>query len=355
MAEIDLRDLTVQYGDFVAVNEVNLTIADGEFVVFLGPSGCGKTTTLRSIAGLVQSTSGSISFDRKNVNDLTPSRRNVAMVFQFVSLYPHLNVRQNITFPLRARKLPPREISKKLDWVVELFDLGTELNRYPSSLPPGIRQKVSLARAVVRNPAVLLLDEPLSAIDEQFREDLRWELGHLQRQLGVTTVYVTHDQREAMSLGDRIVLMNEGNIVQVDTPNKIWRNPVDLFSGYFIGSPAMNLIPLSPVDDGFKLGESSTVFTNRDGLPPWTTTHNSPLILGIRPAHVDLVNETGLDFPIEEIYNIGHDRFFRFKVGSKLFQGKVRNPNGTKVKFNSDGLLFFDAKTGLRIQDGKFV
>ncbi len=169
MAEIVLKDLSIEFGGFKAVDKVNLTVKNGEFVVYLGPSGCGKTTTLRCIAGLVQATSGDVLFDGKRVNDLTASERNIAMVFQFVSLYPHLNIRENIIFPLKARGIPRAEIARKLDWVTGIFNLGDELKRYPSALPPGARQKVALARAVIRNPAVLLLDEPLSAIDEQFR------------------------------------------------------------------------------------------------------------------------------------------------------------------------------------------
>ena len=214
MAEITLCNLSVRFAQCAAVDDVSLTIKQGEFVVYLGPSGCGKTTTLRCVAGLEQASSGDILFDGRRVNGLSPSRRNIAMVFQFVSLYPHLNVRENILFPLRARGMPAREIAARLAWVTGVFDLGAELRHYTRNLPPGTRQKVALARAIIRRPEALLLDEPLSAIDEQFREDMRWELGRLQRQIGVTTIYVTHDQREAMSLADRIVLMNDGRIVQ---------------------------------------------------------------------------------------------------------------------------------------------
>ena len=263
MAQIDLKNLTIDFGGFKAVDDVNLTVKNGEFVVYLGPSGCGKTTTLRCIAGLVKATSGDVLFDGKRVNDMSASERNIAMVFQFVSLYPHLKIRENIVFPLKARGVARAEIARKLDWVTDIFKLGDDLDRYPGALPPGARQKVALARAVIREPAVLLLDEPLSAIDEQFREEMRWELGHLQRELGVTTIYVTHDQREAMSLADRIVLMSDGRIVQMGTPDEIFLDPQSVFAGQFIGSPSMNLIDLEPVDGGLRLGDSGVTLTPR--------------------------------------------------------------------------------------------
>ena len=207
MAGVTIDHLTVRFGDFTAVDRVDLEIADGELVVFLGPSGCGKTTTLRCIAGLERPSGGAIRFDGKTIDHLSAAERNVAMVFQFVSLYPHLRVEGNIAFPLKTRGQPKNLVREKLAWATKTFQLEDELRRFPGGLPPGVKQKVALARAVIRDPAVLLLDEPLSALDERFREEMRWELGHLQKDLGLTTVYVTHDQREAMSLADRIVLM----------------------------------------------------------------------------------------------------------------------------------------------------
>jgi ABC-type branched-subunit amino acid transport system ATPase component len=241
MASIKLNNLTMRYGNSTAVNGINLAIDDGEFVVFLGPSGCGKTTTLRCIAGLENPTSGDILFDGVKVNHLHASARNVAMVFQFISLYPHKTVRKNIAFPLRARGLSEAQIVEKIKWVEDVFSLSEVMDRYPNSLPPGSRQLAALARAVVRDPKVLLLDEPLSAIDEQFREEMRWELKHLQSRLGVTTIHVTHDQREAMSLADRIVLMHSGDVVQIGTPQALFNDPINEFAAHFIGSPAMNL------------------------------------------------------------------------------------------------------------------
>ena len=198
MAKITLEKLTKNYGDVQAVKGIDLVIHDQEFVVLLGPSGCGKTTTLRCITGLERPSSGKIFFDDTEVNQLEPAKRNVAMVFQFFALYPHLKARQIITFPLRARKLPKKAIRQKLEWVTEMFKLNDLLERHVGGMPPGDKQKIALARAIVRDPNVLLLDEPLSALDEKYREEMRWQLGHIQRELKVTTVYVTHDQREAM-------------------------------------------------------------------------------------------------------------------------------------------------------------
>lgn len=358
MAEIVLKDLTVEFDGFKAVDAVDLTVKDGEFVVYLGPSGCGKTTTLRCIAGLVGATYGDVLFDGVRVNELSASRRNIAMVFQFVSLYPHLKIRENIVFPLKARGVARAEIARKLEWVTDIFRLGDDLGRYPAALPPGARQKVALARAVIRDPAILLLDEPLSAIDEQFREEMRWELGHLQRQLGVTTIYVTHDQREAMSLADRIVLMNNGRIVQVAEPERMFFEPTDIFAGQFIGSPSMNLIDLVPEDGGLRLGDSQVVLTpGRGGLPSWAMEGDRRLTLGLRPRNVHLVDgveEGGSSFelPVEDVFSVGRERYFTFRIGERLHQGVDKRSNrqagAGRIHFEPAGMLFFDAQTGLR-------
>ncbi len=355
MAAIELKNLDIAFGSFKAVDGVDLAIADGEFVVYLGPSGCGKTTTLRAVAGLTKATTGDILFDGRRVNELSASERNVAMVFQFVSLYPHMTIRQNIAFPLKARGVARPEITRKLDWVTEVFQLGDELNRYPSALPPGARQKVALARAVIRDPAVLLLDEPLSAIDEQFREEMRWELGHLQRQLSVTTIYVTHDQREAMSLADRIVLMNDGRIVQVDQPDRIFSDPVDIFAGQFIGSPSMNLMDVRPYDGGLALGPDGVkLAAGEGGLPEWLGAIRRPLKLGIRPMDVHLVDDGAgltLDIAVDDVFSVGRERFFTFRIGGQLYQGVDKRTTTTspgRVRFSPEGFLFFDSDTGRR-------
>lgn len=356
MAKIELKNLSIEFGTFTAVDDVNLTINDGEFVVYLGPSGCGKTTTLRAVAGLQNATSGDILFDGQRVNEMSASERNIAMVFQFVSLYPHLTIAENIKFPLKARGVNKAEIARKLDWVTEVFKLGDELKRYPGALPPGTTQKVALARAVVRDPAVLLLDEPLSAIDEQFREEMRWELGHLQRELGVTTIYVTHDQREAMSLADRIVLMNNSKIVQVADPEAMFFDPNSEFAGRFIGSPSMNFVELRPVAEGFRLGDSAAILPVA-AVPDAVRDAKGPVRLGVRPRDIRLADELAdvtVDLPVNDVFSVGRERYFTFKLGDGIAQGiDVRsNPQGQahQIGLRTEGLVFFDATTGNRIQ-----
>jgi ABC-type sugar transport system ATPase subunit len=290
MARVDIDYLTVRFGGVAAVDGLSLTLQDGEFIVLLGPSGCGKTTTLRCVAGLQKSTSGEIRFNGKAVTALPPAERNIGMVFQFVSLYPHLTVRQNIAFPLRARGVARSKIAEKVDRVVQVFGIGDILNRFVVGLPPGSRQKVALARAVVREPDVLLLDEPLSGVEEQYREEMRWELRRFQKELGVTTVHVTHDQREAMSLADRVVLMQSGKIVQAGPPAALFDDPVDRFAAAFIGSPSMNFLPLRLTADGLALESAPTL---RISSPPGfldrvRARRIDQVVMGIRPHFVDL-------------------------------------------------------------------
>ena len=367
MAEVKLRDLSVRFSDFIAVDGIDLDIADGEMVVFLGPSGCGKTTTLRCIAGLQAPTGGQILFNGERVNEQHPIERNIAMVFQFIALYPHLRVRDNICFPLKARGMPRQDIARKLEWISELFRLEDILNRFPASLPPGARQKVALARAVVREPNVLLLDEPLSAIDEQFREEMRWELGHLQKQLGFTTVYVTHDQREAMSLADRIVLMRDGKIVQVGTPRQMYEDPANDFAGFFIGSPGMYFIDISVKNERLLLGAEDTQLTVGPRLlQTLAGLGDRPLKLGIRPQHITLTTLTAghngsgvLTAPIVDRYSIGREHYFDFQLDGKVYQGQIQgqiqsqgsthtsghNPDEA-ICFDLRQLRFFDRDTG---------
>lgn len=367
MAEVKLRDLSVRFSDFIAVDGIDLDIADGEMVVFLGPSGCGKTTTLRCIAGLQAPTGGQILFNGERVNELHPIERNIAMVFQFIALYPHLRVKDNICFPLKARGMPRQDIARKLEWISELFRLEDILNRFPASLPPGARQKVALARAVVREPNVLLLDEPLSAIDEQFREEMRWELGHLQKQLGFTTVYVTHDQREAMSLADRIVLMRDGKIVQVGTPRQMYEDPANDFAGFFIGSPGMYFIDISVKNERLLLGAEGTQLTVGPRLlQTLAGLGDRPLKLGIRPQHITLTTLTAghngsgvLTAPIVDRYSIGREHYFDFQLDGKVYQGQIQgqiqgqgsthtsghNPDEA-ICFDLRQLRFFDRDTG---------
>lgn len=242
MATVEARNISKHFGEVRAVDGIDLAAGEGEFLVLLGPSGCGKTTLMRMIAGLERPTHGDIVIAGDIVTELPPRARNIAMVFQSYALYPHLTVRRNISFPLRALGKPKEVIDRKVEWAARMFDIGRFLDRKPRQLSGGERQRVALARAVVREPVVFLLDEPLSNLDAKLRNSARDELKRFQRELGTTTIYVTHDQAEAMGLGDRIAVLNDGKIMQVGTPQQIYGTPVNTFVATFIGSPPMNLV-----------------------------------------------------------------------------------------------------------------
>jgi len=242
MAEIELKNLTKRWGNFVGVDNFNLTIKDQEFLVLLGPSGCGKTTTMRMIAGLEGVTNGQVLIDGKVVNDLEPKDRDVAMVFQSYALYPNMTVYENIRFPLKVRKIDKALHNEKVMNASEMVELNDFLHRKPAELSGGQRQRVALARAIVREPTVFLMDEPLSNLDAKLRVSTRAQIKNLQHNLKVTTIYVTHDQVEAMTLADRVVVMNAGIVQQVGTPQEIYNKPANSFVASFIGSPAMNLL-----------------------------------------------------------------------------------------------------------------
>jgi multiple sugar transport system ATP-binding protein len=249
MAEIQLRNLSKRWGDFVGVENFDLTIADQEFLVLLGPSGCGKTTTMRMIAGLEDASDGDILIDGKRVNDLEPKDRDVAMVFQSYALYPNMNVYENIRFPLKVRGIDPSTHDAKVRRASAMVELDDFLHRKPAELSGGQRQRVALARAIVREPNVFLMDEPLSNLDAKLRVSTRAQIKNLSHELKVTTIYVTHDQIEAMTLADRVVVMKQGVVQQVGSPTEIYDNPANTFVASFIGSPAMNLIE-GRVDNG---------------------------------------------------------------------------------------------------------
>jgi sn-glycerol 3-phosphate transport system ATP-binding protein/multiple sugar transport system ATP-binding protein len=242
MAEIRIHQMTKRFRDVVAVHELNMHIDDGEFLILLGPSGCGKTTTLRSIAGLERQTTGDIYIGDKLVNDLPPGDRDIAMVFQFYALYPHLTVFDNIAFPLRAQKVPRSQIEADVRAVARILRIEHLLPRRPKQLSGGEQQRVALGRAMVRRPRAFLMDEPLTNLDSALRADMRTELKHLQQQLATTMVYVTHDQTEAMSMGHRIAVMSQGLLQQLDTPLEVYNRPRTLFVAGFIGTPPMRLI-----------------------------------------------------------------------------------------------------------------
>jgi multiple sugar transport system ATP-binding protein len=284
MAEVRLVDIEKKYGNFLAVPKQSLTIHDGEFLVLLGPSGCGKTTTMRMIAGLEDITSGDIMIKGERINDKPPKDRDIAMVFQNYGLYPHMTVRQNIEYPLKLRGMAKAARKDRVIETAEKVELDALLERRPSELSGGQRQRVALARAIVRTPSIFLMDEPLSNLDAKLRVTMRAELKHLHHELGVTTVYVTHDQMEAMTLASRVAVMREGRIVQLDTPKKIYAEPADLFVAGFIGSPSMNLIDGAVKGGVFRADgvEIAVDLADRDGV-----------VLGIRPEEVDITEDVG--------------------------------------------------------------
>ena len=242
MAQIQLRNLTKKWGAVVGVRNFNLDIEDKEFIVLLGPSGCGKTTTMRLVAGLEEPTTGDIHLGGRRINDLEPKDRDVAMVFQNYGLYPTMTVRENIRFPLKVRKVPKEKHDEMINDAARMVELGDLLDRLPKELSGGQRQRVALARSIVRKPTVFLMDEPLSNLDAKLRVSTRAQIKNLQHELEVTTIYVTHDQIEAMTLADRVVVMSEGEIQQLGTPTEIYDQPANTFVAGFIGSPSMNLV-----------------------------------------------------------------------------------------------------------------
>ena len=356
MASIRLRNLGKSFGEVKAVNNVNIEIKNEELVVFLGPSGCGKTTTLRCIAGLEKPTGGKVYFDQQNVTNLSPADRNVAMVFQFYALYPHLTAYGNIAFPLKAQRVSRAKIGERVGQITRLLKLENSiLRRKANRLSGGDMQRVALARAIIREPRVLLLDEPLSALDEKFREEMRFELGALQKKIKVTTVYVTHDQREAMCLADRIVIMKDGEIVQIGSPRELYEYPSNLFVGYFIGSPGMNFIDCLFTGNKFFLGENKRELLISENLATRLREYQDrELILGIRPENLFCLTSgegsgTGkIKVKIINVEKIGHFKIFNFYLGNRLFRGRASAKENIAegreylVEFNQDRICLFD-------------
>ena len=266
MASITLKHLSKSWGSFVAVDDLNLEVFDTEFLVLLGPSGCGKTTTMRIIAGLEQETSGEVFIGTAKVNQLEPKDRDVAMVFQSYGLYPNMNVYENIRFPLKIRKIDPKTHPTRVNRAAEMVELTEFLHRKPSELSGGQKQRVALARAIVREPNVFLMDEPLSNLDAKLRVSTRAQIKHLHHEMQVTTIYVTHDQVEAMTLADRVVVLNKGVVQQIGTPSQIYDTPQNLFVAGFIGNPAMNLISGRIINNQFNAENiSMSGFKTNDG------------------------------------------------------------------------------------------
>ena len=314
MAGILLEHVTkVFQGGVVAVDDVSLRIADGEFIVLVGPSGCGKSTLLRMIAGLEEVSHGCISIGERDVTDLAPRDRDVAMVFQSYALYPHMSVRQNIAYGLKVRKTAKKEIERRVSEVAAMLGLEELLDRRPAHLSGGQRQRVAMGRAIVREPAAFLMDEPLSNLDAKLRVGMRASLAQLHARLGTTTIYVTHDQTEAMTLGERVAVISEGRVLQVDSPQRLYREPADLFVAGFIGTPSMNLVEASLRGDEVAFGQFSIPLAP-GGLPPGRA--GSQVILGIRPESFTAASARGHTIEITPavVEELGSDLLVFFPV-----------------------------------------
>ena len=323
MAEITLRNVTKRYPDGTeAVRNFTLDIADGEFMIFVGPSGCGKSTALRMIAGLEDVSEGEVRIDGQVVNDKPPRERDVAMVFQNYALYPHMTVRENIAFPLKLAKVDPATISEKVEDVARVLDLTQHLDRKPANLSGGQRQRVAMGRAIVREPKAFLMDEPLSNLDAQLRIQMRTEVSRLQDRLGATTVYVTHDQIEAMTLGDRVTVMRAGVIQQVDDPDTIYARPANLFVAGFMGSPPMNFLPARHEDGLLKTALGDIPLPGDLRTAVQEAKGSGKLIVGIRPEHLEdaslLQDRSGgvaFKVSVELIESLGSEVYIYFTVG----------------------------------------
>jgi multiple sugar transport system ATP-binding protein len=324
MAEIVLDKVTKRYPDgALAVQEVNLEIADGEFIILVGPSGCGKSTTLNMIAGLEDITDGELRIAGQRVNEKAPKDRDIAMVFQSYALYPHMTVKENMAFPLRLAKVDNATVEKKVKEAAEILDLTQHLDRKPSNLSGGQRQRVAMGRAIVRNPKAFLMDEPLSNLDAKLRVQMRTSVSRLQKQLGTTTVYVTHDQTEAMTLGDRVVVMRGGVVQQIGAPQFLYDQPANLFVAGFIGSPSMNFVPATLENGSLRSILGDVTLTDRVRQLVEGADAPREVIMGIRPEHFEdaaLVEAAALSsggkftHQVDVLESMGSDKYAYFNL-----------------------------------------
>ena len=347
MAEIQLRHVSKRWGNFVGVDDFDLTIADREFLVLLGPSGCGKTTTMRMIAGLEDATDGDILIDGKRVNDLEPKDRDVAMVFQSYALYPNMNVYENIRFPLKVRGIDPSTHDARVRRASKMVELDDFLHRRPAELSGGQRQRVALARAIVREPNVFLMDEPLSNLDAKLRVSTRAQIKNLSHELEVTTIYVTHDQIEAMTLADRVVVMKQGVVQQVGSPTEIYNWPANTFVAGFIGNPAMNLI------DGEIAGGT---FRAEHVEIPGLDAPDGRVTLGFRAEDAAVTESDGqINAPIYTLELLGDATMVSVRIASALIAVKAEKTyqaeidDKVSIRVPTESCHLFDAETGERL------
>ena len=368
MASISLKNICKKYSNgFEAVKNFNMEIEDKEFIIFVGPSGCGKSTTLRMVAGLEDISSGELLIDGKLVNDVEPKDRDIAMVFQNYALYPHMTVYENMAFALKLRKTPPDEIDKMVHNAAKILDLEKLLDRKPKALSGGQRQRVAMGRAIVRNPKVFLMDEPLSNLDAKLRVQMRAEISKLHQSLGTTIIYVTHDQTEAMTLGTRIVVMKDGVVQQIDTPQNLYNHPANLFVASFIGSPQMNFLDAVCEVNGnqasLKIGEYSISISEEKSKALIDGGYaGKTVVMGIRPEDIydsDEMLEKFSSSTIESTINIsellGAEVYLYFDIQGTSMTARVapttKAKNGSKVRFALDvnKIHVFDKSTELTI------
>ena len=351
MATLSISNADKFYGSTQVLFDINVEVEDGEFIVIVGPSGCGKSTLLRMVAGLEQVSAGEIRIGERVVNDLEPKDRDIAMVFQNYALYPHMTVFKNMAYGLKLKGLPAPEIDRRVNEVAKLLHLEEFLQRKPRQLSGGQRQRVAMGRAIVREPEVFLFDEPLSNLDAKLRVRMRLEIKKLQRRLGVTSLYVTHDQIEAMTMADRLVVMNAGVAEQIGRPLDLYERPDTMFVAGFIGSPAMNFVTLNSSPDGFRLGDTALTL-------PESAHDMNKVIAGIRPEHFLIDNRTGegTEFEIDLVEPLGADHLIHGHFAGHSEELVVRVPENIALDSrsiyldpNPDKVLFFDPESERRI------
>jgi multiple sugar transport system ATP-binding protein len=359
MATVTFDHVYKRYGDVTAVSDLNLEIGDGEFMVLVGPSGCGKTTSLRMIAGLEEISEGELRIGDRVVNDVAPKDRDIAMVFQSYALYPHMSVRDNLAFGLKLRKVPKADIEKRISEAAGILQLDKLLDRKPKELSGGQRQRVALGRAIVREPAVFLMDEPLSNLDAKLRVQTRAEIARLHQRLGTTMVYVTHDQVEAMTMGQRIAVMSDGLLQQVGTPQQLYDHPINRFVAGFIGSPSMNFVEVAKPDGVAEIRTEDLSIplagAFRDGL----VNAGDKVVVGFRPEHLELGEVDGptgtLRGTADVVEYLGNEELLHITSGGKDIvaivdsEHQVRPGDVVNLKLPAEKVHMFDAESGLSI------
>ena len=356
MASVEVSNVRKSFGTFEVIHGVSISVDDGEFVILVGPSGCGKSTLLRMVAGLESVTSGELRIDGRLVNDVPPKERDIAMVFQNYALYPQMTVAKNMSFSLELARRPKEEITEKVNKAADILGLMPLLERYPRQLSGGQRQRVAMGRAIVRDPAVFLFDEPLSNLDAKLRVQMRAEIKALQQRLESTTVYVTHDQIEAMTMADKIVVMHDGAVEQIGSPLELYDRPANLFVAGFIGSPAMNFIA-----GRLEGGEPPTLATASGVKVPLSNTPQaapgSEIIMGVRPEHVSLGGPQAMSALITVIEPTGYETVVIAKFAGQdmtcVLRERLNGRPGDRIGLTFEGPLhFFDAQTGAAIAAG---